>query len=91
MSNNSAETIAVIESQAILDTASIEEEGGIDPEAVVNNATILSDPDIDADVVEYLTADWTLEFKEAVFGRLSEETRNRLEAMLAVVRRNGGG
>jgi len=53
---------------------------------VVNNATILSDPDIDADVLEYLMCGWTKEFKEAVWRLLGEETRARLDAMEEVIR-----
>lgn len=44
------------------------------------------DPDIDADVLEYVMMGWTKEFKEAVWQLLGEETRTRLDAMLEVIR-----
>jgi len=55
-------------------------------ETVVNNATILSDPNMDADLLEYLMMGWTKEFKEAVWQLLGESVRVRLNAMLEVIR-----
>ncbi|MBO3463571.1 AAA family ATPase [Aetokthonos hydrillicola Thurmond2011] len=82
VSNNSAETNTVIQSQEILDTNPKTVEGGVNQEILINNATILSDPDIDADVLEYVMVGWTKEFKEAVWQLLGEETRMRLDVLL---------
>ncbi|MBR8839505.1 MAG: AAA family ATPase [Stigonema ocellatum SAG 48.90 = DSM 106950] len=50
----------------------------LDRSAVANQALILSDPLLDAEALEYLTQGWTIGFKRAVYGQLSEEVRSRL-------------
>jgi len=86
VSNNFAETAVASESQEIVDKPAVRSKGGIDSETVVNNATILSDPDMDADLLEYLMMDWTKEFKEAVWQLLGEETKARLDEMQETIR-----
>ncbi|MBR8840002.1 MAG: AAA family ATPase, partial [Stigonema ocellatum SAG 48.90 = DSM 106950] len=55
---------------------------GLDMESVTNQVLILSDLEIDADALEYLTENWTREFKQAVYARLTEETRSRLREIV---------
>ncbi|MBR8837474.1 MAG: hypothetical protein DSM106950_26550 [Stigonema ocellatum SAG 48.90 = DSM 106950] len=55
---------------------------GLDRSAVANQALILSDPLLDAEALEYLTAGWTTGFKQAVYAQLSEEVRSRLREIV---------
>jgi|GEM_PF-5301545 len=81
----SDETVAVADIGHTLDN-SVGQQGErvdcLDMESVTNQALILSDPDIDADALEYLTEGWTNEFKQAVYGQLSEEIRSRLREIV---------
>ncbi|MBR8840541.1 MAG: AAA family ATPase, partial [Stigonema ocellatum SAG 48.90 = DSM 106950] len=55
---------------------------GLDMESVTNQVLILSHLEIDADALEYLTENWTREFKEAVYAQLSEEVLCRLREIV---------
>ena len=62
----------------IVDKPIVEKEGGVDEAQIADDVAILSDPEIDTDVVEYLTGEWTTEHKQAVWGRLLDEVKERL-------------
>ncbi|MDF5732478.1 MAG: AAA family ATPase [Rhizonema sp. PD38] len=65
-------------SEEIVDKPVVEKEGGINEAQITNDVAILSDPEIDTDAVEYLTAEWTTEHRQAVWGRLLDEVKDRL-------------
>ncbi|MBR8840410.1 MAG: AAA family ATPase [Stigonema ocellatum SAG 48.90 = DSM 106950] len=81
----SDETLAVTDIGQTLDNGAGhqgERVDSINMESVTNQVLILSHLEIDADALEYLTENWTREFKQAVYARLSEETRSRLREIM---------
>ncbi|MBR8840827.1 MAG: AAA family ATPase, partial [Stigonema ocellatum SAG 48.90 = DSM 106950] len=81
----SDETIAVTDIGQTLDNHvghQGESVDGLDRSAVTNQVLILSDPLLDAEALEYLTAGWTTEFKQAVYAQLSEEALRKLREIV---------